>query len=262
MNYQKFINQLPEKYHDWGTNLVAPKNDDFKSILTKVEGMTTPNVLQLINFAVECMSEEEVYCEIGTYQGSTLIGALVNNQNKMAYAVDDFSEFDLEGKNLDSLEKNISFFNLEEQIIFCSQDFEEFFFDLKDSPMDNKIGVYFFDGAHDYRSQLMGLLLAVPFLSDQALIIVDDTNFASAKQANYDFLALNSHCELILDLPTPRNFHPTYWNGIQVFSFDKSKNIQYNWSDFSQKFRNTMFLQSMYDFFLKNLATVYTIDND
>ena len=43
------------------------------------------------------------------------------------------------------------------------------------------------------------------------------------------FLALNSSSELILDLPTPRNFHPTFWNGIQVFSFDRSKNSAYDW---------------------------------
>jgi hypothetical protein len=251
MNYEKFISQLPTKYDNWTSELVTPKSDDFKSILTKIEGMTTPNVLQLINLAVECMSDDEVYCEIGTYQGSTLIGALINNPHKMAYAVDDFSEFDLNGENFNKLENNLSFFNLEEQVIFCNQDFEEFFFDLKNSQINNKIGVYFYDGSHDYRSQLMGLLLAVPFLANQALIIVDDTNFMSAKQANYDFLALNPHCELILDLPTPQNFHCTYWNGIQVFSFDRLKNISYNWYDFSQKFRNNNFLQNIYDSFLK-----------
>lgn len=251
MDYEKFITQLSTKYDNWGTELVTPKNNDFKQILTKVEGMTTPNVLQLINWAVECMSDNELYCEIGTYQGSTLIGALINHSNKMAYAVDDFSEFDLEGKNFNNLRNNLSFFNLEEQVIFCNQDFEEFFFDLKDSPINNKIGVYFYDGSHDYRSQLMGLLLAVPFLADQVLIIVDDTNFMSAKQANYDFLTLNSHCELILDLPTPQNFYPTYWNGIQVFSFDRLKNTEYNWSDFSQRFRNNNFIQYTYDSFLK-----------
>jgi hypothetical protein len=35
--------------------------------------------------------------------------------------------------------------------------------------------MYFYDGSGEYRSQLMGLLLAEPFLAERALIIVDST---------------------------------------------------------------------------------------
>jgi len=40
--------------------------------------------MQLLNFAVECMESDEIYCEIGTYRGSTLIGALLNHPERMA----------------------------------------------------------------------------------------------------------------------------------------------------------------------------------
>lgn len=251
MDYQKFINTLPNLYNNWNDDFIEPKNEEFKQILNKIDGMTTSNVLQLLNLAVKFLEDEEIYCEIGTYQGSTLIGALMNNDHKLAYAVDDFSEFDADGKNLEELENNLSLFNLQEQVIFCNQDFEEFFVDLKTYGIENKIGVYFYDGAHDYRCQLMGLLLVTPFLANQALIIVDDTNFLSSKQANYDFLQLNPHCKLILDLPTPKNCHHTFWNGIQVFSWDIEENNNYTWLDIIQNYRNKNFLQYLYNSFIE-----------
>jgi len=82
--------------------------------------------MQLLNFAVECMESDEIYCEIGTYRGSTLIGALLNHPERMAYAVDNFSEFDTFGVNLDKLTDNLSNFGLQERY-FCNQDFEEFY---------------------------------------------------------------------------------------------------------------------------------------
>jgi hypothetical protein len=44
-------------------------------------------------------------------------------------------------------------------------------------------GVYFYDGSHDYRSQLLGLLLAVPLLARRALLVLDDGNWPAVRQA-------------------------------------------------------------------------------
>jgi len=58
-----------------------------------------------------------VYCEIGTYRGSTLIGALLNHPERMAYAVDNFLNLTF-GVNLDKLTDNLSNFGLQEQVYF------------------------------------------------------------------------------------------------------------------------------------------------
>jgi protein O-GlcNAc transferase len=248
MNYQKFLQKLPSFYHNWGQELVSPKSDQFSKLLDRVNGMTTPNILQLLNWAVNCLEDDEVYCEIGCFQGSTLIGALLDNSNHLAYAVDDFSEFDDQGENVENLGKNLALFNLDDQVLFCEQNFEEFFFELRDSEPQLKIGVYFYDGAHDYRSQLLGLLLARPFLADQSLIIVDDSNWNGVQQANWDFMASYPECKLLLNLPTPKNRHPSFWNGIQVFSWDVQQKSNYNWSSFNDNFRNPKLIQALYDF--------------
>lgn len=246
MNYQKFIQHLPNLYENWNQNSILPKSRQFDRVLQEVEGMSTTNVMQLLNFAVECMDLNEVYCEVGCFQGLTLIGSLLEHPNTIAYAVDNFSEFDPSGKNLEKLDANLTTFNLKEQVCFCNQNFEEFFFELKLMQAADKIGVYFYDGAHDYRSQLLGLLLAKPFLADQALIIVDDSNWHTVKQANWDFIATHPQCHLLLDIQTPGDGHETFWNGIQVLSWDSNSECNYEWSTF-KKFRQPAVIEAIYD---------------
>ncbi|MGA7938156.1 MAG: tetratricopeptide repeat protein, partial [Kovacikia sp.] len=163
-----------------------------------------------------------------------------------AYAVDNFSEFDPAGRNLEKLLQNLEAFHLEEQVLFCNQDFEAFFADLRQLQTVDRIGVYLYDGAHDYRSQLMGLLLAKPFLADRALIIVDDSNWDGVQQANWDFIAAHPQCDLLLDLPTPQNGHPTFWNGLQILSWDRQASHNHDWVSLRQK-RKTGLIQAIYN---------------
>ena len=75
----------------------------------------------------------------------------------MAYAVDNFSEFDTFGDSFEKLTENLSNFNLSEQVFLCPQEFEEFFSELGGLETEDKIGFYFYDGAHDYRSNSNGI---------------------------------------------------------------------------------------------------------
>ncbi len=226
MDYQRFLEQLPSLYEDWGKESIHPKSSRFQSALSQVQGMTTANIMQLLNFAVACMEEGEIYCEVGTYHGATLIGAMLDCEDRMAYAVDNFSLFDPDGTNFDTLSRNLVNFGLEDRVFFCNQDFESFLLELDEIGTEDKIGVYLYDGAHDYRSQLMGLLLIKPFLADRALIIVDDANWPTVQQANNDFVATHSECQFLLELLTPGDGYPTFWDGIHVLSWDRNKTIK------------------------------------
>ncbi|MEG4068174.1 tetratricopeptide repeat protein [Microcoleus sp. Pol11C2] len=223
MDVQKFINHLPSYYNNWNLPSVQPKSLRFREILEQVEGMTTPNIMQLLNLAVDCMEPEEVYCEIGCLRGASLIGALLNHPDCMAYAIDNFSEFDASGQNLERLTNSLYEFNLEEQVFFCNQDFEEFFGELQKIGLDEKIGVYFYDASYDYRSQILGLLLVKPFLADKALIVLGNANSDQVQQAILDFTLTNPQYQLVLNLPTAKFFEETFWNGISIFSWDKNR---------------------------------------
>lgn len=228
MDYQRFIKQLPELYNNWGQGSVHPKSNRFDQVLEQVQGITTANVMQLLNVAVECMKPGEVYCEFGCFQGATLIGALLNHAERIAYAVDDFSEFDTFGENLEQLIENLAKFNLAQQIILCKQDFEEFFLDLREIELEYQIGLYFYNGSHDYRSQLLGLLLAKPALADKALIVISNSNKDAVQQATWDFIATHSECKLLFDLPEFGNSEFGLSDGISVLSWNVEENHRYD----------------------------------
>jgi predicted O-linked N-acetylglucosamine transferase (SPINDLY family) len=223
MDFQRFIEQLPNLYDNWNLPSVQPKSQRFGQILEQVEGMTTANIMQLLNFAIDCIEPGEVYCEIGCLRGATLISALLDHPHCMAYAIDNFSEFDESQENIERLTDSLSKFNIEEQVFFCNQDFEDFFCELQQIGLDEKIGVYFYDASYNYRSQLLALLLVKPFLADKAIIILSNANSAQVQQAASDFIATNPQCQLVLDLQTRKLFEEKFWNGISIFTWDKDR---------------------------------------
>lgn len=250
MPFRNILQDLPSYYLNWNTDQVQPKNDEFSSILEQVPGMTTANVLQVLNWAVAGLAEDEIYCEIGTYLGSTLIGALWGHSQVTAWAVDNFAEYNPGGNNFLQLLAHLDQFDLTDQVCFFDQDFEAFFADFRELPEPPKIGVYFYDGAHDYRSTLMGLLLVTPFLSDEALIILDDYNWQSVQQASWDFITLYPQCKSILELHTPIARYPSFWNGLHVIQWqrNRSRSLDFN---IIQQHRQQSLITDLYNLQLK-----------
>ncbi|MCC3570952.1 MAG: tetratricopeptide repeat protein [Microcoleus sp. PH2017_40_RAT_O_B] len=245
MKYQTFLEHISELYNNWGTPQAEPKSSQFQQIINSLQTTTTANAMQLLNFAVECMSPEEIYCEIGCFQGGSLIGTLLNHSQITACAVDDFSEFDTFGDSSDNLGENLANFNISEQVVFCNQNFEEFFWDLREMQSADRIGVLFYDAAHDYRSHLLALLLSKPFLADSALIVVSNSNWETPRQANWDFIAAHPQCQLLFDFSAPE--FSDAWNGLQVFSWDVvNTSGNYEWSTF-QQLGSQAAIQSIYD---------------
>jgi protein O-GlcNAc transferase len=242
MNYHRFAKELPSLYMDWASDGVSPRSERFQQVLRRVQGMTSVNVLQLLNFAVACLEEGEGYGEIGCFQGATLIGALLDHPDCRAYAVDNFSEFDAGGKNRASLHDNLAAFGLLQQVSFHDVDFQEFLLGLGERR--SRLGVYLYDGCHDYRSQLLGLLLARPLLADRALLVIDDANCPSVQQATWDFLAAEPACRLLFELPTPGNCHPSFWNGVFVLSWERGTSGRHEWPTFKAR-RQTALLESL-----------------
>ena len=240
MDYQKFLQELPNFYDHWGEDFVLPKSAQFQELATIALEMPKSNLLQLLNFAVSCMAREEIYCEIETGQGLTLIGALLNHPDKVAYAVDNLSEYDPTGENLDQLMGNLEQFQLQDQVYFCDQDWENFFFELREAGTSDRLGVFFYNGSPDYRSQLMGLMLAKEFFADQALIIINNTNWTTPKQAISDFLSLNLEAALLLELSTPESNYSSFANGLVLLSWDiqrKSSTYNPNWQQSQQAYQ-------------------------
>jgi hypothetical protein len=243
VDHQRFAQERPSRYEDWGRPSIRPRSPQFGQVLSSVSGMTTPCVLQLLNQAVGHLEGEEVYAEVGCFQGATLVGALLGHPGRRALAADNFREFDPQGENRRALQGNLERFGLARQVLFREADFEEFLLGLRRER--SRVGIFLYDAAHDYRSQLLGLLLAAPLLAERALIVVDDANWPAARQATFDFLAARPEARLLLDLPTPGNCHPTFWNGLLVLSWDAAGHNGYG-PDVLGRGRQPALLDSIY----------------
>ncbi|HTR63619.1 MAG TPA: class I SAM-dependent methyltransferase [Candidatus Binataceae bacterium] len=191
-----------------------PHTRDLANVLTEVPGMATENKLKLLNLAVASMEPEEVYVEVGCYKGASLVGAAIGNSEHRLFACDNFSQFDGVAT---ALRATLAQHTAPGQVQFFDMDFREF---MQKAPWQPaRIGAYFYDGGHSFEDQYDGLRYALPHFSSDTLIIIDDTNKRAARAADELIARQAGGFDLVLNLRTPRNHHPTWWNGIQVFRY-------------------------------------------
>ncbi|QZZ19716.1 tetratricopeptide repeat protein [Leptothermofonsia sichuanensis E412] len=219
MNFQQFVDQLPHLYQNWGLPSVCPASCQFQGLLEWLGNPITAAAVPLLNQAVNCMAPEAVYCEIGCLWGTHVIGALYGHRDRLGYAVENPARIDPQGEMVEQLLENLTAFDLQEQVYFCAQETEEFFADLGATGSVDRIGVYFYNGASDYRSQLLGLLLVRPFLADQALIVLGQADLETVRQAAWDFLATHPQAQMLIDL-SKQTGHPAFGSGLLVLSWD------------------------------------------
>src|SRR5208282_3368053 len=191
-----------------------PADRSLAHILGEIPGMATENKLRLLNCAVASLNHGEVYVEVGCYKGASLVGAAAFNPHARIFACDNFSQFD---GAADALRRTLDARTASGQVTFCDMDFRDFLVAAPWRPA--RIGAYFYDGGHSFRDQYDGVALAIGHLADDAVVIVDDTNKRAARSANELVARALPGFELVLDLRTPRNHSPTWWNGVQVFRY-------------------------------------------
>jgi predicted O-methyltransferase YrrM len=183
--------------------------------------MATENKLMLLNFAASLLGPEEVYVEVGTWKGLSIVGAMLGNTEKRFYAIDNFSEF---GDVRDALQRNLSAYGVHERLTLISADC---FAVLKSAEPfgGRKAGVYFYDGSHSCLSQFYALQYAERHLSDQALIVIDDTAWPHVRAATWSYVSHRPRFRLLYDLPSPYNGEPRWWNGVQVYEYSRTRGV-------------------------------------
>lgn len=204
-------------------SLVSPGVAEQLDPCPKLEGMASIKKMQLLNLAFKFLKEDESYFEVGTYKGKSLVAAMRGNDPRHVFACDNFSEFQDRGNSVNELERSLSLYGLRDRVRFLNGDFREF---MLPSVINERVGLYFYDGAHDEQSQYDGIKLVEPFLSDEALVIVDDWRYASdsASFARSGTMRAAQESEnywaLIYELPARYNGDmEMWWNGVGVLSF-------------------------------------------
>jgi predicted O-methyltransferase YrrM len=211
----------------------AEENGLLKSIdNVKVTGLSGNKLVGSIQRLIDVFSDKQdtCYLEIGVFQGLTLLHSAVTSSNLQCYGIDNFAFFDPDKQNFNIVKGRIEKLGVKNANLI-NQDYENALENLKDYIGNQKIGVYFIDGPHDYRSQLMCLQLALPYLHEQAVIIVDDCNYTHVRQANRDFLITHPEYKLVFEAYTqchPKNMaleeekeaRKGWWNGVNILVRD------------------------------------------
>ena len=170
------------------------------------------------------------YLEVGVFQGLTLLSVASASPTLPCYGIDNFAYFDPENRNFSLVKERQTKLRLD-NVHIINKDYEDALETLSANLGNRRVGVYFIDGPHDYRSQLMCLQLAVPHLHDRAVVVVDDANYRHVRQASRDFLVTHPDFKLLFEAYTPA--HPAnmndageaevreaWWNGIHVIVKD------------------------------------------
>ncbi len=172
--------------------------------LTGISGLKTVGVLQRLArlFADD---PSACYVEIGVFQGLTLISTALEAPALPCFGIDNFATLDPDGVNLSVVNERLARFGTANARLL-NMDFEEALGGLDGHLSGRRVGLYFVDGPHDYRSQMVCLLLAKRHLHDHAVIVVDDANYPAVRHATRDFLLGHAGFKLAFEAYSPA--HP------------------------------------------------------
>ncbi len=201
MNVQRFARELPQI-----------DGSRFQDVLEAVPGLAARNNLALVNLAASCLEPGESYVEIGTFKGTSLIAAMRGNDGDFV-AIDSFT---MEGGSRETLETNLARFGLAGAAILEGDAFEL----LRGGALgERRVGVWYYDAFHSYEAQLDGLRLAEPHLADEAVLIVDDSDWEQVGRATRDYLAGEPRASLLFEIGGKDHGAPDWWEGVHVLRF-------------------------------------------
>jgi predicted O-methyltransferase YrrM len=213
MNADRFLERLPALFDDFPRS-EHPRDRRFSPVVDGVENLASENVLALLNLAASCLGPDEAYVEVGVYHGASLIAALMGNEDRRFVAVDSFAFRDA---SLEQVESNLARFGVPRPEILVGDVFEL----ARDGAFaDVPVGVWYYDAAHDYESQVEGLRIAESLLVPGALVIVDDTDWDRVERAMDDYLVEQPRARRILTLDGNDRGAPQWWEGMQVLVWE------------------------------------------
>lgn len=195
----------------WATRDVLPP-----CLAPDVEGFTSPKMRLMLNRLVQELPRDEIYFEIGSHKGATLISALLDHRTAIAHACDNWSEFkerDARACFFENLRRYQP--RLPEIVVH-----EEDCFKLAErEALRGPIGIYFYDGDHSRESQRRAITAYAPSFASEVIVLVDDWNWEPARAGTAEALAqLKPKESYFVEFKAGHNgdIH-NFWNGVGAF---------------------------------------------
>ena len=222
MDAERFAAELPGLFEDFPRS-EHPRGRRFDDVITGVHNLATENVLALLNLAASLLAPGESYVEVGSYYGGSLIGAMRGNEGDFV-AIDRFSlgATEMAGRTLPAasragLEESLQRFGAAAATILEGDVFEV----IEGGALgDRRVGVYYYDGPHDYESQVRGLKAIEPWLADEALLVVDDHEWEQVGRATRDYLAQQPRARMLVEIGGSSKGQPQWWEGIVAIGWN------------------------------------------
>jgi predicted O-methyltransferase YrrM len=212
VDVDRFLGELPGLFDDFPRS-EHPRDRRFAPIL-EVENLASENVLALLNLAASCLGPDEAYVEVGVFHGASLIAAMLGNEERRFVGVDSFV---LRDGSPEHVEANLARFGLPRPELLVGDAFEL----VRQGELEGiQVGVWYYDAAHDYDSQVEGLRMAEPLLVPGALLIVDDTDWTDVERALDDYVAGQPCARRLLTIEGKERGFPQWWEGMQVLVWD------------------------------------------
>lgn len=221
MDVERFAAELPGLFGDYPRS-EAPEGRRFDDVIDGIPNLATENVLALLNLAASLLAPGESYVEVGSFYGASLIGAMRGNEGDFV-AIDRFS-FDIpevRGRKLphasrQGLEQSLARFGAEQATILEGDAFELI---EGGALQERRVGVYYWDGPHDYESQLRGMRAIEPWLATESLILVDDYDWDGVAWATRDYLAAEPKAELLVEIAGEKGDQVWWWDGVAAVAW-------------------------------------------
>ncbi len=214
--YFKMLEQFPEKKAwtdetlvervQWAIEDAEKGISNLPANALKMEGMSSAKVRHFLNNL-----RAKKYLEIGSWKGSTAVAAVIGNG--IAYCIDNWSQF---GGPKADFERNTAGLNVK----LIDQDCMT----VDRSTLPDDFDVFFYDGDHSPEVTRAAIAAYASNLASEAIIVVDDTNFAGvtdASRAAFVDAGLTVQKEWLL--PAKHNGdREEWWNGVLVAVVSKS----------------------------------------
>jgi predicted O-methyltransferase YrrM len=214
MDTEAFARRLPTLFAAFPES-ETPLDRGLADVLEAVPGLARENNLALVNLAASLLPPGESYVEVGSYRGTSLIAAARGNDGADLVGIDNFTLGDGSREQLDA---NLARFGVRATIL----EGDAFALVPAGALGDRRVGVYYYDAAHDYEAQLAGLRMIEPFLADEALLLVDDADWERVRHAVDDYLAQQPQARELLAIGGDEHGRPWWWEGVVALAFRRN----------------------------------------
>lgn len=201
---------------------------EFSAMRVLCPGLSSPKLGKVLNVAGRYMEPGEVYVEIGTFTGFTLIAASHSNTKSKFIGIDNMRLLGDKTTEREQdwvrqrLQINRDHFKFGNHYVI-----EDDYKNVKGFE-NTKIGVFLIDGHHTRQEAYDNFKWAHPFLADRALVVIDDISIAGVGEGVKDWVTEN-HEEYeeffrmnVYHPPEDRDhWSPAFWNGISMVSFNR-----------------------------------------